>query len=648
MGTTISSIGTSVRGLALIALTIAVTAGASLPAHGEPTPAGNQTTLERTILDTDGDNRLQLARGEGYVVRSELAPALSGRAQRRAQKVFFGQLTDLHQVDEESPLRVEFVDKLGPPLTSAYRPQEGISPQVLEQMVKQMRRARSAITGRRLELVMTTGDNSDNSQRNETRSFIDILDGGRTVDPNSGVPGTCGTSGSQRYDGVRGGGEYYEPDSSKPVPGDDAEDGPGYSPDEDENQREAGRSNQVRDFPRLFEDMSRPFSATGLGVPWYGIFGNHDSLIQGNQPRNAGFNAIATGCVKPTSLSATAQAALEALAAGGLTSAEAERARRLLDESMRQTVANPGAALAEGRAVIVPRDPERRLLRKSEYIGEHFRTRGTPVGHGFTQLNKDEGNYVLRPRAGLRFLVLDSVADTGGSDGNVDDVQFRWIDEQLKAAEKAKELVLLFAHHSLRTMNQAPVSGFPPGDQGGSISPLVHYGEAPPGSSERAPCLIGDPAASPAIDETLRCLLLRHPSAVAFINGHEHSNRVTAYERRPGTGQAEGGFWEINTASHIDWAQQSRTIDLFDNRDGTLSLFGTVLDHAAPTDPGGSDLAGQSSSTPSLLASISRELAFNDPDADNGEDGHADRRGERSDRNVELLVRQPYARTSAP
>jgi len=73
-----------------------------------------------------------------------------------------------------------------------------------------------------------------------------------------------------------------------------------------------------------------------------------------------------------------------------------------------------------------------------------------------------------------------------------------------------------------------------------------------------------------------------------------------------------------------------------------------MLDHAAPADPGGSDLAGPSSSSPSLLASISRELAFNDPDADNGEDGHSDRRGERGDRNVELLVRHPHARSSAP
>jgi hypothetical protein len=42
------------------------------------------------------------------------------------------------------------------------------------------------------------------------------------------------------------------------------------------------------------------------------------------------------------------------------------------------------------------------------------------------------------------------------------------------------------------------------------------------------------------------------------------------------------------------------------------------------------------------LASIARELAFNDPQAETGEDGSDDRRGTPLDRNVELLVRRPY------
>ena len=42
------------------------------------------------------------------------------------------------------------------------------------------------------------------------------------------------------------------------------------------------------------------------------------------------------------------------------------------------------------------------------------------------------------------------------------------------------------------------------------------------------------------------------------------------------------------------------------------------------------------------LAAISRELSFNDPQADNGEDGHSDALGTRLDRNVELLIKNPY------
>ena len=68
---------------------------------------------------------------------------------------------------------------------------------------------------------------------------------------------------------------------------------------------------------------------------------------------------------------------------------------------------------------------------------------------------------------------------------------------------------------------------------------------------------------------------------------------------------APGGFWEITTASHVDWPQQSRIVELADNHDGTLSLIATVLDTAAPAQvPAGLN-------DPTALASLSRELALN-------------------------------------
>ena len=133
-------------------------------------------------------------------------------------------------------------------------------------------------------------------------------------------------------------------------------------------------------------------------------------------------------------------------------------------------------------------------------------------------------------------------------------------------------------------------------------------------------------------------LLLRYPNVVAWVNGHTHVSNVIAQRRRAGW-KTPGGFWEINTASHIDFPQQARILELVDNRDGTLSIFGTIIDSLAP-------LRWTGTGSPEQLATLSRELAANDwqnrvsgLDAD----GHDGRRGAVSDRNVELLVHAPFS-----
>ena len=120
----------------------------------------------------------------------------------------------------------------------------------------------------------------------------------------------------------------------------------------------------------------------------------------------------------------------------------------------------------------------------------------------------------------------------------------------------------------------------------------------------------------------------RYPHAVAYVAGHTHENKVTAFTR-PG-----GGWWGIETAAEADWPQQSRLIELFDNRDGTLSIFGTPLDHAAPTlAPPAGPASGFSEEQ---LASIARVEAFNDP-----QNGGGTGEGKPEDKAVELLVRDP-------
>ena len=79
-------------------------------------------------------------------------------------------------------------------------------------------------------------------------------------------------------------------------------------------------------------------------------------------------------------------------------------------------------------------------------------------------------------------------------------------------------------------------------------------------------------------------LLLRFPNVVLWVNGHTHRNTVVPYARA--AGMPGGGFWEVNTAAHIDWPQQARIVEIVDNDNGTLSIFGTIIDHAAPVSPG--------------------------------------------------------------
>ncbi|MGH2715139.1 MAG: hypothetical protein ACRDM7_14850 [Thermoleophilaceae bacterium] len=613
-----------------LALALVAAALVATPALGAPA-----TTVERTIQDRDADNLLEYAPGEPHTV---FGARPGFRPPRNGSILNFLQLTDFQMVDEESPGRVEQLDTTqrvpgANPFSAAYRPQETVTTQVSEAMVRQVRSAASPVTGRRAELTVLTGDNADSQQYNETRWFIDILDGGRQIDPDSGLHAavaSCGASGSgyvdngSVYDGVRGGGGpgpdtgYYEPDGEG--------DGDGYTPDRERNQAEVPGPHAdvtVRDFPGLFEAAQGRFEAAGLRMPWYSAFGNHDALVQGNSP-DAFFGPVGAG---PESLNPT----YDAIVRGCLKP-------------------SPLAPDAGGQPVAVPPDPRRCHLAKDEpntatdpcdtggWIQQHSRTRGLPVGHGYEPFDlggqagagrpgsavaNHDGYYSFSPRAGLRFVVFDTVTDECGlpvcSEGSVDEAQYRWMEQEIQAAAAAGEYVLAFSHHTLRTTR------FPSTDP---TEQPIHYGER----LDR----MSDPPrpVRPEAVETLEDLFCRSPNVLAHVNGHEHENFVHEHGCED-PGQGPNPFWEVSTAAHIDWPQQSRMIELVGNGDGTLSLVLTILDHEGPPRPG----AGSAGSSISRLAAIARELAYNDYQ------GSRAARGDREDRDVIVKMNRtwPYA-----
>jgi hypothetical protein len=131
-------------------------------------------------------------------------------------------------------------------------------------------------------------------------------------------------------------------------------------------------------------------------------------------------------------------------------------------------------------------------------------------------------------------------------------------------------------------------------------------------------------------------LLHEFPHVIAWLAGHSHENAIEAHPNPGG----ESGFWMIRTAAEVDWPQQSRLFEVFDNDDGTLSLFGTVLEHASPaTAPGPGDA---SAFDVDELASVGRTISYNDKQSGGTACGGGPcGEGEADDRNVELLVDDP-------
>jgi hypothetical protein len=116
-----------------------------------------------------------------------------------------------------------------------------------------------------------------------------------------------------------------------------------------------------------------------------------------------------------------------------------------------------------------------------------------------------------------------------------------WLLEQLDAAEVGNKLVIYSTHHTSHSIDN-----------------------------------LGGAAA-------LRAVLNDYPHVVLHVGGHTHQNRVTP---RPGPDELppEHGYWEIESAATVIWPNQSRLIEVVDNRDGTGEIYCTMLDFQVPYD----------------------------------------------------------------
>lgn len=342
-------------------------------------------------------------------------------------------------------------------------------------------------------------------------------------------------------------------------------------------------ADKKRGFPHLhgfLQAAIRTVHSPGLRLPWYSTVGNHDSLPGGcYAPGDPFWTEIATGGRKLETLPAAEAAKVWTAVKNGLDPKGADFKRLLASHSKQARRVTP--------------DERRAPFTRAEYLRAHLDPAHTgpgPHGHGYTaaHLSEDRLYYTFKISDDVLGISLDTTDPGGHYTGSVGDAQLRWLEGVLKKNEKGdKRHVLVFSHHTGKTMNNTQPDPARPHEK-------RHGG--------------------PELIEVLSA----HPRVVGWINGHSHKNEIIAH----------GSFWEISTASHIDFPQLARVIELVDNHDGTLSLFATLVESAAPHRTDFTDLSQTG------LAALYRELSFNAPEA------RTDLAGTSRDRNVELLLKR--------
>lgn len=177
--------------------------------------------VEQLMEEGFGESRAGAGIDDGK--RFDIAPDSDPEAAKKEQLLSFFTITDIHITDEESPSQPIYLQILHPSVTSAYSPVILYSTQVLDAAIQTVNALHDQNP---IDFGVSLGDTCNNTQYNELRWYIDVMDGG-VITPSSGDHVGAGSI-----------------------------------------------------------DYQKPFRAKGLNteIPWYQVIGNHDHFWVGTNP----------------------------------------------------------------------------------------------------------------------------------------------------------------------------------------------------------------------------------------------------------------------------------------------------------------------------------------------------------------------------
>ena len=456
----------------------------------------------------------------------------------------FFSITDVHITDKESPAQIpgDAMDgrpdgAFGTANTSSYSPVIMSTTQVLDAAVQTINALHAQTP---FDFGIALGDAINNTQYNELRWYIDVLDG-KMITPSSGAH--------------RG---------AKSI------------------------------------DYQKSFKAAGLdkSIPWYQVLGNHDQYwcgtlnyndyarkaLVGKYVMNLGFdeNDFPTFAARGFYV--------------GVVDGKTEYGS-VIDYGDETNQPTPTVAADSKRHSLST--PTSNSL---NWMKGFFNTTSKPKGHGFTQTNLDNdfASYTFEPKANLplKVIVLDDTckpnpyaAKSAYARGCLDQERYDWLVNELDKGQSEGKLMIIAAHVPVGPiMNNSDIpAGALPND---TVVPLFigtcNSNPDQPGNHCPYSQPISDnlpiPPYSVVTDAMLLTKLHNYSNLLLWISGHRHQNTVTP-QPSPSSDHPEFGFWEVETASLRDFPQEFRTFQLIRNSNNTLSIVITNVDPAVQADP---------------------------------------------------------------
>jgi len=349
-----------------------------------------------SLYEQNGYSTWQKGTGLSYEKRIELAPDYAD-APNAARLLSFFSISDVHISDKESPAQPIYIGwsaAYGPTsagLSSAYSPAILSTTHVLDAVVQTINALHQKSP---FDFGIALGDVTNNSQYNELRWFIDVMDG-LVITPSSGAHAGADTI-----------------------------------------------------------DYQKPFQAAGLNktIPWYQVIGNHDQFWMGSAfEETKTMQAHVADTIldmdnNPNSSSGAVDKTGFYMGVVDGTTPYGD----IIGAGPEANFSTPPTVIADAnRHTLATSDSTTK-----NWMSEFFTTMSNPVGHGFTQTNLDNdfASYSFEPKSNIPIKVIVFDDTCKGADqpnyalGCFDQTRLDWLTSELQEGQTNGKLMIIAAH----------------------------------------------------------------------------------------------------------------------------------------------------------------------------------------------------------